>query len=438
MKSLKKLLLLLVITHHQIDFGMLTSRSSLKKLTNQQTILLSNKLPSSNIQKTHGPIIPTSIQKYQSMNLWDRVKNWFFTSITQPSSTFVKQTYDQTIESALNAIKQNRKSLPVAPPNMIICTQPGSVLLRLSKIDSFDDIKQACMKKRKEILRTIGLNNDEIETTIADIIKRKNDNIQNNHITTAQNTAVIHDPKLPFLATVKKTLQDSGINPETVHITTPSSATKLINSYGRKWNFDNKNKIIQIIAQLSPALAREISSLGIQASVNSTLKNQPILIFYYLGRHPNYLGEINFTIAHEIGHILENHIEEQELIETLCNNQAKKHLGHLNTSDYNKALKPYKKAYQDLEALHEIEADITAAMMNSEIATIAYQETSNTMIHPKARSILGGLIKLQPPKPSQPHSPIHASTETQVYLLQKIKDIHAREAVQKDTLSTKE
>lgn len=326
----------------------------------------------------------------------------------------------QALETALNIINNTRIQLNLNTPglNLITCAHPGKEIPWLSTVKSLQHIEDYFVHKRKEILKSINLSDSEINNFLVTIEEERTNNIKNNYTKPTEQFKIVHDPKLRYLATVKEILTASGINPATICITTPLSAATLINEQWLKWT--DGNKVINAIINFASAAKMAVSDITTAASVSRENANSPtFIIFYYAEKLTNLT---NFTIAHEIGHIIRNHLGEIKLINQIFKNQKQKYASPAYTIDFDKA-------YQSLLALYEIEADLTVAMINPKISSLIHQEIMHEYYSDRKIMTLP-FMTLKKPSVSQPMSAIHSSIQDKYDLIRRIKALHQSEGIQ--------
>ena len=232
----------------------------------------------------------------------------------------------------------------------------------------------------------------------------------------------------PIQEATTQTLLNLGMNPKSILILDGKSLSKLEYDAYMPINTVIKNFISSIIATLKSIQGTVASAGTCEVKYGDNKHTLPILCFVNqkLMKSKNLT---NFAIAHEIGHLLRDHVNEENMI--------KKMLEKLPTERYIQKNKPeiqyinklisksvINQIIEELAALQEIEADATAALINPDIAKKLYVELSRQVSPP---SLFKKLLYLSPDPRAQKNSPIHSSNWDKYYLLKTINKLHDKD-----------
>ena len=323
----------------------------------------------------------------------------------------------QALESALKVIKENRKEydLENEMDGLIVCGYPGPELLVLSKIKLSKQFTEFFINKRKQIFKSIGFSDEAIDSSISEIEQnRKNafDEFYTQPIATTK-----RDQNLPedIIKSTDNILKNCGINPDCVSLMKPTFMMDVLKS--RKGVIASARGAYMDEGIIHPAKLTFFSSIRL---------TKPTIFNRFLATiiHPILIQ--TFVIAHEIGHLIQNHTGEIEYLEDKLKQQAQNYAMKMqkdnpyididNTADY-----IFKNILKELGALYELEADATVALLDPEIARSMRQE------------FLKQIDSLSETELSQPSSDIHSSIGYKDELIRKILQLHALEKIQQKT-----
>jgi hypothetical protein len=252
---------------------------------------------------------------------------------------------DEALDVALKEIKNTREKLGIqnTQTGLMVCAPPGELPQFLLDMKSFDDIKKYIYEKKEAIAREFFEGDEEL----LEIWRQENsesgiEKLQNLYYKDPKPN-VVDDKDVPiiFRTITKELLKNTGIDPHNINIISKKNFEKITGNHFSKY----------VNGYAKGPIKYQKKNFNYIALNEDLLINAP-------------LNVITTTIAHEIGHLLRMHA------------YTRVSLGHIYITKF-----PYfsieekgyrilleKNLIQQLNAIEELEADITYAMLHPEIA----------------------------------------------------------------------
>jgi hypothetical protein len=310
-------------------------------------------------------------------------------------------TEKEAIEIVAKAAEQDiqkaheQHNLPFVEKGLMVCTPPGINSALLLEFDSIEKI-QAVFKEQYRLLdlEYKKIENMDDATFNGYVAKKKRDRnyLENTYYKQPCDLAV-HDMELPpfILEETRRILTLVGINPLSVSILTMADDNRGAAGGARGPSISIKNGVMDV--------------------------EEPAVIFYNMSLIKRLDHKsIVFLIAHEIGHLLCNHVY---LI------QEYPQAGYLSlfkaikwTAQKRKAAKKLK---HKINLFNELEADVTVALLNKEVAQVIHEHLLEVLAIPHTDNTFPTNVML---------TNIHPSSNVRYLWIQRINDLHKKRAQQ--------